>query len=254
MASRSEKRLTRSSDSDTTSQTKRKSSSTHQSPTAPNNTTMKKTDNTTSKTSVKTQTKLTPSRMAFVKTPSTDETITSRKIKQEKLDETTKTPSNKSDPISLSSHDEDELYSQDPYEEEVEFTKEETKTVTPSTNVPHTKLGRQNADVEIGGQKEQDNQLNEVAPEKTSSKQVSPHRRSFPVRGQRTLVSQGRGGRGGVKINPPQKSLNPTVAQRNPKTPINLVDEFEQEYKINSNDKERLTIEMEEQKATVSRN
>ena len=102
MVSQPERRTTRSSDLDNTSQVKRKSSSTHQSPTAPSTCVVKKTDAAVSKTSTKTQTKLIPSLKAVVKSSSTTSTATSRTIKQEKINNAPKTPSNKTSPITLS--------------------------------------------------------------------------------------------------------------------------------------------------------
>ena len=95
MASQPERRSTRSSNPDNTSQTKRKSDPSHKSPIAPSTSIIKQSTSASKKTGKKTQTTLTPLKTALVNTTGTNSTVTSRTIKQEKIDDVSKTPNPK---------------------------------------------------------------------------------------------------------------------------------------------------------------
>ena len=125
MASTTTRSKSRSSDHDTKTQPKRKSESTHTSPTSPSTSTLKKVLPQLKSIKTKTQTTLTSiidSKEPVNLTPpygkhSTKSTGMSIEIKKEKIDEVSKTPNSKLSPIALSSPEEDDLCSNDKYDE-----------------------------------------------------------------------------------------------------------------------------------------
>ena len=216
MPSMSEGSNAKQSGPDSKNQPKRKSSSNHTSPTAPSSTTLKKSP-TRSTAQSKTQstlktvsaanskTKLT----SFTSLPGTSSTLVSRKIKQEKLNETSKTPDNKKSPIVLSSPDEDDLYSEEVYKD--------TKGDAPTPGLATV------------------NEEPQVIKVVTNANAVTPHSNSSPRRqktgrGGRALTAQGRGGRAGGRLLPPPRLRSTTQnASNTPKIPPNLATGFDQE-------------------------
>lgn len=202
--------------SDDKNLTKRKSTSNHTPPTAPSTSTSKKSpprQTTNQKTQITLKTISEQKRQTKLTSPTvphgTTSTAINRKIKQEKLDAATTTPSNDKNPIVLSSPEEDELYSKDVY------------TDTPDDQLQRSSTTLKNTTSATKGS----NTANSVTPH-------SQHPPTHQTAGHSgcTLTSQGRGGRTGARLLPPPK-LREAIKNlpTNPKTPINLTNEFNQE-------------------------
>ena len=203
---------------DTTS--KRKSESTHKSPTNPSISTAKTTSVKTNSQKSKTQSTLRTIQEQSNVTPvysktNTKSTVT-RKVKQEKLDEVPKTPDPSKSAVELTTPDENELYSQEPYEETIDFTQNESKDENDKQDIQYKK-----------------------SP--SPSKSCRDNHQGRGGRGGRNLVAQGRGGRGSDPLlppNPPNTSLTNPQPVGQAKTPIDLNKEFEKESTTGNNSKQ----------------
>ena len=210
MAPLPEKPNTRLTTQSTSSITKRKSESTHKSPTNPSTTNAKKS---LAKTNIqKSQTQLTlqtiqeQSKVTPVYGKTNTESIAvTREIKQEKLDVVTKTPDPSNKVVEITTPDENELYSQEPYEETIDFTQDESKDLN-------------------------NKQITQKKKIQSPSKSNRDNHQGRGGRGGRTLVAQGRGGRRSEPLLPPNPP-KPTQPVGTAKTPIDLNKEFEQESK-----------------------
>ena len=220
MAPPASKPSTRSTDPGATAKTKRKSESTHKSPTTPSISTAKKSPATTNASKPKTQLTLKTIKEQPKVTPvynktSTESTDITREIKKEKLDEAPKTPVPPHGVVEMTTPDEEELYSQEQYKETLDLTQDDIKEVNKQPN----------------------GQCNEAFD--SSPKFDRVHKQGRGGRGGRTLVSQGRGGHGSEKIlppNPPKNTQNNPQPVGKTKSPINLTKEFEQKSKKDEED------------------
>ena len=203
-----------STDPNINTKTKRKSESTHKSPTTPSTSTLKQSP-IKSPAKPKTQVTLKSIQEHSKVTQSHDKprinpTGTTREIKKEKLDETKKTPNSSKETVVLSSPEEDDLYSNEifhdtpsesqsqPAPNKIDLTNDNTKQAITETNPSASFTTHRNQAQGRGG------------------------------RGGRTLVSQGRGGRGGERILPPPRTKS-SKPDANVKTPVNLNENFDRE-------------------------